>query len=87
MVLFVLIVWINHCVIGVKELGLYLKHFVRAGFDSRNHVSRAISALLDLGEVIFRVSVQHHFSDRPKMTIYCFNSRINTISYNKNKQL
>ena len=41
-----------------------LKHFVRTGFDSGNQIGRTEGGLLNFGEVIFWVAIEHHLADR-----------------------
>lgn len=41
-----------------------LQHSVGAGFDSRHQVRWRVSGLLDLREIVFRVLVQRHASNR-----------------------
>ena len=49
--------------VGVAEEPA-LKHLVRAGGDARHHVGRLERRLLDLGEVVVRVAVEDHPTNR-----------------------
>lgn len=50
------------CVVISEQTSL--QHSVGAGFDSRHQVGRRVSGLLDLREIVFRVLVQRHASNR-----------------------
>ena len=54
----------------VQGIRINLKHLVRTGFDARNEVGRAEGRLLDLGEVVARVSVENEFSDLPERELF-----------------
>ena len=50
----------------ICSLFIYLKHFVRAGFDTGNHVCRTVCRLFHIREVVLRVSIQNHLANRPQ---------------------
>ena len=54
----------------VQGIRINLKHLVRTGFDARNEVGRAEGRLLDLGEVVARVSIENEFSDLPERELF-----------------
>ena len=45
---------------------VHLEHLIGAWFDSGNKMCRTESRLLNLGEIIFRISIENEFSDLTK---------------------
>ena len=48
----------------------YLQHFVWGWFNTRSHVGRRECTLFNFREIVFRIFIKHHFSNRYKWVIF-----------------